>query len=143
VRSSMASMGGGNITLPSGSQDAINAMLAQGSAEKQAESQMAITQQGYETGRENYFKSVELAGALPGELENPATAAGGAALSGAEAQEKGANDITAANNAWMAPVAGMLGSLGGAALGGIGGSTSPFAKTGGYGVAAAGLGPMP
>jgi len=100
--------------------------LAQDTAVKQAEAQMGITEQGYEVGRENYFKSVALAGALPGELENPATSAGNAALGGAEAQEKSAEDITQANNAWVGPVAGMLGSLGKAAIGvaGSGGAGS-------------------
>jgi len=121
VRSAVASRGGGNTFLPSGSQEAIDAALAQDTAVKQAEAQLGITEQGYETGRENYFKSLALAGALPGELENPATRAGYVALGGAEAQEKGAEAITQANQAWMAPVAGMLGAVGGAAIGRFGG----------------------
>src|SRR5438094_4580340 len=125
VRSAAASRGGGNTFIPSGSQDEIDAALAQNTATKQAEAQMGITEQGYETGRENYYKSVALAGAAPGELENPATSAGHLALGGATAEEQGANDITQANNAWMAPVAGMLGAVGGAAIGRIptGGAT--------------------
>lgn len=117
VRSAMASRGGGNTFTPSGSQEAIDATLAQDTAVKQAEAQMGITEQGYEVGRENFYKSVALAGALPGELENPSIQAGNSALSGAEAEVSAANDITQANNAWIAPVAGMLGAVGGAALG--------------------------
>lgn len=122
VRSAAASRGGGNTFLPSGSQEAIDATLAQDTAVKQAEAQMGITEQGYETGRENYFKSIALAGGLPGELENPSTSAGSVALGGANAEMSAANDITQANNAWVAPVAGLLGSVGKAAIGlGVGG----------------------
>ena len=129
VRSAAASRGGGNTFLPSGSQEAIDATLAQDTAVKQAEAQMGITEQGYEVGRENYYKSVALAGALPGELENPATQAGDVALGGAKAQEQGAEAITQANNAWMAPVAGMLGAVGGAAIGRIPtGGSAPLAQ---------------
>ena len=95
----------------------------------QAEAQMGITEQGYEVGRENYFKSIALAGALPGELENPATQAGDVALGGAKAQEQGAEAITQANNAWVGPVAGMLGAVGGAAIGRIKpGGSAPLAQ---------------
>lgn len=127
VRGSLAAQGGGNTFLPSGSEAAIESSLAQNTAVKQAQAQLGITEQGYETGRENYFQSVGLAGGLPGELENPATSAGNAALGGAQAQMEGANAITQANNAWVAPVAGMIGAVGSAALGipslGGGGST--------------------
>jgi len=111
VRSAAASRGGGNTFTPSGSQEAIDASLAQDTAVKQAEAQMGITEQGYETGRENCYKSLGLAGAFPAELENQATAAGSAALGGAEAQLKGAQFITDTSNAWVGPVAGALGSL--------------------------------
>lgn len=117
VRSSLAAQGGGNTFLPSGSEAAINAGLAQNTAQEQAQAQIGITQQGYETGRENYFQSVGLAGALPGQLENPAISAGDAAVGGGKAQEQAASDIAQANNAWIAPVAGMIGAVGGAALG--------------------------
>lgn len=117
VRGALASEGGGNAFLPSGSQAAIESGLAQEQAYKQAEAQMGITEKGYDVGRQNYFTAIQEAGALPGELENPATNAGNVALGGVKEQEQAGEDITQARNAWIAPVAGMLGAIGGAALG--------------------------
>jgi hypothetical protein len=144
VRSSMAAQGGGNTLLPSGSQAAIDAALAQQTATRQAEAQMGITQQGYDVGRENYYQSLALAGRLPGELENPATTLADPMLKGAGMQMQGAQEITQANNAWIAPVAGLVGAGLNMVVPGLGSvATAPFAQSGGYGVAGAGLGPTP
>src|SRR5258706_11881785 len=129
TRNSVAASGGMN--LPSGSEAAIESSLAQNQANAQAQAQLGITEQGYQAGRQNYFQSVsDLAGA-PSQLENPATNAGNAAMGAAGQQMQGATDIANANNAWIAPVAGMIGSLAGGALGNIGGGTkNPYAPAG-------------
>ena len=108
--------GAGGMNLPSGSEAAVEAGLAQNQAYQEAGAQLGITEQGYEVGRENYFKSVsELAGA-PGQLESPSTAAGNAATGAGSQQMQGANDIAAAQQAWEAPVAGIIGSVAKAAI---------------------------
>lgn len=115
VRNSVAAQGGMN--LPSGSEAAIESSLAQNEANQQANAQLNVTEQGYEAGRQNYFQSVSDLASAPGQLENPATQAGSAAMGAAGQQMQGATDIANAQNAWMAPVAGMIGAVGGAALG--------------------------
>lgn len=116
VRSTLASQGGGNTYLPSGSEAAIIGSLAEDQASKQADAQLSITEKGYETGRENFFKSEGALTAAPGALENPATAAGGAAEGASTAAMGGQTDIANAQNAWMAPVAGIVGSVAGGLL---------------------------
>ncbi len=114
VRGAVAGQGGMN--LPSGSESAIESGLAQNESFQQAGAQLGITEKGYEAGRENYFQSVGDLAQAPGQLENPATSAGTAAMGGAQGQMQGATDIANANNAWIAPVAGMIGSVAGAAI---------------------------
>src|SRR5258706_1863401 len=127
VRSAVAASGGMN--LPSGSETAIESSLAQNQANAQAQAQLGITEQGYQAGRQNYFQSVsDLAGA-PSQLEPPAPSAGSAAMGAAGQQMQGATDIANANNAWIAPVASMIGAVAGGALGNIGGG-SGLAKAG-------------
>src|SRR5262249_46460177 len=121
LRSSLAAEGGGNTYLPSGSKAAIEGSRAQQQANAQATAQLGITEKSYDLGRQNFFQATQDLGAIPGELENPATAAGSAASGAAGQEMSGATDIANANNAWIAPVAGMIGGLGGAALGGFGG----------------------
>ena len=128
VRGAVASRGGGTSYLPSGAEASILGSLAQDTAVKEALAQSKITERGYDIGRDNWkFATGELARA-PGELENPVTAAGGAAVGGAEMQQKGADAITAANQAWMKPVAGLVGGM----LEGKG-LTGFFKKSGGGG----------
>lgn len=137
TRNAVAARGGMN--LPSGSEAAIESGLAQNQANQQAAAQLGITEKGYEAGRQNYFQSVsDLAGA-PGELENPATSAGNAAMGAANTQMQGATDITNANNAWMAPVGAIFGSVAKGAvplLGNLG--SNPLAPAGSIPAAANG-----
>lgn len=116
VRSAQAARGGGNMLIPSGSEAAIEGALAESQAQKQADTQLGITEKGYDTGRQNFFTAEgELAGA-PGALENPITSAGNAAENAAATSMQGQTDIANANNAWIAPVAGLVGDVGSAAL---------------------------
>lgn len=111
VRSAVASQGGGTTFLPSGSSASILGALAQDTAVKEAEAQSGITQAGYAQGNKNWLAATqELAGA-PGELENPITGAGDAAVSGANLEQSGANAITQANQAWMQPVGQIIGGV--------------------------------
>ena len=103
--------------LPSGSAAALEGDLALKQASKEATDQAAITQKGYDVGRQNFFQAEQAEAAAPGELEAPITSAGGADLGGVEAVTKSADDITQANNAWFAPVMGAIGGIAGAALG--------------------------
>jgi hypothetical protein len=120
VRGALASRGGGQTYLPSGSEAAILGTLAQDTAVKEAEAQSFITERGYDIGRENFEFATEGLMRAPGELEAPVTSAGAGAIGGAGQEMAGANAITAANNAWMAPVAGIVGAGVSAATGGIG-----------------------
>lgn len=58
--SSAAAIGGGNVTLPSGATVSAETAAQQKAAADTAEAENAILQGGYETGRENFFKSAAL-----------------------------------------------------------------------------------
>lgn len=111
VRGAVASRGGGTSYLPSGSEDAILGSLAQDTAVKEALAQSQITTRGYDIGRQNWEFATQELGKAPGELEAPVISAGSAAIGGAKAQQEGADAITAANQAWMKPVAGLAGGI--------------------------------
>jgi hypothetical protein len=110
IRGAIASKGGGTNPLPSGSLASIEGALAQDTAVKEALAQSKITERGYDIGRENWQFATKGLMEAPGALENPVTGAGGEALSGAQAQMKGADEITAANRAWEAPVGKLIGA---------------------------------
>lgn len=117
LRSSLAAQGGGTGgMLPSGSTAALEGDLAEAEAQKQSDAQLGITEKGYDTGRANFFGAESALAGAPGALENPETAAGSAAEGAAQGAMGGATDIANANNAWMAPVGGIIGAVGGAAL---------------------------
>lgn len=117
VRSAVASKGGGTTYMPSGSLASIEGALAQDTAVKEALAQSKITQRGYDIGRDNWKFATEGLMKAPSELENPVTSAGDAALGGAKAQMEGGKSITEANQAWMKPVAGLIGGIGGGLIG--------------------------
>lgn len=110
VRGALASKGGGSTLLPSGSEAAIIGTLAQDSAVKEALAQAGITQRGYDIGRENWKFATEDLGRAPGELESPVTQSGEAAVGAGKEQFAAGQAITQANQAWMAPVAGLVGA---------------------------------
>jgi len=136
VRGTVAARGGSN--LPSGSEAAIIGALAQDTAVKEAEAQSGITAKGYDIGRQNWEFATEGLMRAPGALEAPVISAGGEALSGAQAEMKGAQEITAANRAWEAPVGKLIGGAvsmipGMAPVGGaIGGASSSLPGGSGY-----------
>lgn len=122
TRSAMAAEGGGNIYLPSGSEEAIESGLAAQTAEKQAEAQSTITQAGYETGRKNFFQAEGALTAAPGAVENPATELGKTAVGAGSSAAEQANQVAASNAAPWEMAAGLIGGLGSAAL------TGPLGK---------------
>lgn len=122
VRSTLAGEGGGTTYLPSGSEATIEGQLAQTEAQKEADTQLGITEKGYDQGRQNFFEADSALTGGAAQLESPEISAENAA-SGSQGQENNAAEsITQANDAWVAPVAGLLGSVGGAAVGKIGGN---------------------
>lgn len=117
-----ATTGGSDI--PSGAQEQINAMINQSAASAGATAQENITQANYATGRANFDQAATALdqgvaateGASSG-FAGATSGAGNAAATGDSTSMEGANAIQAANDAWMGPVFGMIGSIGGAALG--------------------------
>ena len=114
VRSAVAANGGMN--LPSGSEAAIEGSLAENEAQKQADAQLQITKEGYQTGRQNFFAAEGAAASAPGALENPAIAAsnaavgaGNAAMGAAQENIQDQTQLNDLNNAWVAPVTGAIG----------------------------------
>lgn len=116
VRQELAAEGGGNSYLPSGSEAAINAGLAEQTAQENASKQLGITTADYGQGRQNFFNAEGALATAPGALENPATGAGEAAEGAASNAFQGANAINQANNAWEGELGGLIGSLGPAAI---------------------------
>jgi endonuclease IV len=102
--------------LPSGSEASIEATLAQTEAQKQADAQLGITSAGYAQGNKNYEEAVNELPTATAQIENPEIGAENAANSAAGAQSEAGNQITQANDAWVAPVAGLIGSVASAKL---------------------------
>ena len=113
TRAALASRGGGMSYLPSGSEASILGGLAQDTAVKEALAQSGITQRGYDIGRQNWEYATEGLEKAPEAFEAPVISAGNAATGSAGQAMQGANEITQANQAWMAPVAGIIGSVAG------------------------------
>jgi hypothetical protein len=116
VRSDVAAVGGGNTALASGSKSMIDASLGAGEAENQLANQNAVTQQGFTQGRQNFLDASASLPAATATLEAPTTAASNLAVGAGAAQSSAANSITQANNAWVAPVAGVVGAFGKVAM---------------------------
>ena len=113
-----AAVGGGNVTLPSGVNEATDTGLAENAANLTSTELNKITQENYATGRSNYENAVNgLAGSI--NVFNTASTAGNAATSSGEAAANTANQIAQENNSWMSAAGGALGAIGGAATGGL------------------------
>lgn len=140
TRGALASRGGGNTYLPSGSEAAINAGIAENTVQQNAQAQENITKAGYQQGRENFFAATSGLAGTTAELENPIGSLGNSAVNAAGQQMTGANEITAANNAWIAPVAGAAGAILGGPIGAKIGSSIGSSVTSGLGGGSAGGG---
>ena len=119
-----AAAGGGSAFVPSGANQQIGEMVNTQGAIANANQQENITQANYATGRQNFTNAIsELTGSAA-QLESGMSGFAGAtsgsenATTGAASSSlEGANTINQANNAWIGDLTGMIGSLGGAALG--------------------------
>lgn len=134
VRSAQAARGGGNMLIPSGSEAAIEGALAESQAQKQADTQLGITQKGFDTGRENFFNAESRLASAPGFLENPITSSGEAAIGAGKDAYDAASQIQQAQNAWIAPTLGLAGAVLGGPIGaGIGKKVGGAVAGGGSG----------
>lgn len=118
----MAAVGGGNVALPSGVENAAKRNLAVEAASADANAQLGITEKGFEVGRENFLNASKIMASAPGELFNPATAASEAATGAGGSAAKTESEISqeeAAASPWAA-VGGLLGGAASAFTGGLG-----------------------
>lgn len=112
----------GGAFIPSGADKQINAMINAEAGFRNASAQRDITQQGYEAGRENFFKANTVLATAPGMLQNPATSANtGAANSTSQSYDQ-AKSIREANHAWLGALGGLAGGIIGGPIGGAIGS---------------------
>jgi hypothetical protein len=118
VGNAQAATGGGNVVLPSGAQIGTDASLAASAAENTANQESQITEQNYATGRQNYEQAAADLEGAPSVFGTSTNAIGTAGnISGQAANT--ANTINQQDTAWQTAAIGALGSLGGAALGGL------------------------
>ena len=118
VGNAEAAYGGGNISLPTGVNEATDLGAAVSAANEQAGLLNNITQADYAAGRENYNNATKgLAEST--NVFNPAATAANAATGAGEAASSTANQIAQQSNSWMSAVSGVLGGVAGAATGGL------------------------
>lgn len=105
------------VFVPSGVEQSVAGGIASSAAQQLSSEQNQILQNGYQLGNQDYESAV---GALSGvaNMYNPNGTAGAANSSGSEVGQT-AQDITQSNNSWMNLVGGVLGGVGGAAVGKI------------------------
>jgi hypothetical protein len=118
VNEQLAARGGGNVALPTGSVDAINAGIATNAAQDLSSKQNEIVREDYATGRQNFLNA---AGALSGVAgqENPLGFAGAAGSEGDQAFKQ-ATQINQENNSWKNDlIGGLTGIAGSFATGGF------------------------
>lgn len=115
----IAAIGGGNSVLPSGSKDAILGQQAEQTALAQAQGQQAITEKGYDVGRQNQQFAGQLLAQAPGELENPASTMFNSGTNASELATNTENQRIQDTRAWIAPLTSILtaGIAGGSQVG--------------------------
>jgi hypothetical protein len=115
VGESQAAEGGGNIAMPTGGQQQLQAEVAAASAGTQSQEENQITQADYQEGGQLFAQAGSALSTASGQLSptsytNAATGAGNAA-------ENTANQINTENNSWINAAIGAAGAVGGAAMG--------------------------
>lgn len=113
VGEQVATRGGGDNPLPSGSEAELKQQVAMSAAEEQSREQGQIISADYAEGRQNFSEAgrnlLSASGQMaPSEYYRAATEAGSSA-------ENTANQINQEQNSWLAPVMGAVGALAGAA----------------------------
>src|SRR5271165_5250658 len=114
----LAGQNGGNTALPSGTTAGVDEALASQAANQTSTELNQIQQAGYAQGNANYNAATAGLAASPN-VFGTSTGAGNAATGAGGAAGTTANQITQANNSWVGAVTGALGSIGGAAMGGL------------------------
>ena len=117
LNTKLAGEGGGNAFIPSGANEELKGSLMGSAEAENAQLQENITGANYATGRGNYFAAENALGGAVGQTESPLAGLGGAASSAGSAANTTYNDIAQENTAWMGPVFGAIGAVGGAATG--------------------------
>lgn len=114
---SIAAAGGGSAVLPSGANASLIAQTENAAAGETGELETRIDEQDAALGRENYLAA---SSALSGvaSLNDPSRIAGAVDDSGRAANDT-LSSIEQADNAWMGPVFGAIGGIGGALVGKI------------------------
>lgn len=128
VNESMAAKGGGDLFVPSGATEQIDASLANSAETNLSNQKLNILQSDYQTGLSEYESAIGALSGVPGAIDTATTGAAGAVTNSSNAAASEANAITEANNSWM----GLIGGVAGAALG-TGGISSFFPKNSGGG----------
>jgi hypothetical protein len=122
----LASQGGGNTFLPSGTNDTLLAKNADAAARTQASAFNDITAANYKMGYQNWQNASSTLSGLASQY-NPLGYASGQISAGNSAASSAAAIAAAANSPWNAAI-GALGAVGGAALGNPSGIASMFSK---------------
>jgi hypothetical protein len=104
----------GDASIPSGAKLQLESGLLNSAAVENAGLQNQITQENYATGRQNFLNAASMLESTASQ-QNPNTFAG-AATSAVSAANTTMNDIATENSAWMGPVFGMIGGIGGAVV---------------------------
>jgi hypothetical protein len=124
----LGASGGGDSFLPSGAQAELQQNTANTAAGQLAEDKNTITNNDYETGRQNWTTAASVLGQTASTL-NPANFANAATGSGSAAANT-ANQIAQANNSVWTSAIGALGGIAGTAAGNIGYSGGSFSYGG-------------
>lgn len=114
VGEQIATRGGGDNPLPSGSEAELKQEVALSAAGEQSREQSQIQQADYASGERHFQNATDALLTASGQL-NPTAYASVTNQSGSEAEET-SKDINAEQNSWMAPVFGAVGALGGGLL---------------------------
>lgn len=108
---------GGDTFLPSGVSDQQRTGLIENAAAEQSQEEQQIQQAGYSQGYNEFSQATGALENVAGQY-NPNAGAEVANTAGSAA-ETTANQIAQENESWMAPLAGAVGAVGGAAAGGF------------------------
>lgn len=110
-----AASGGGDVFLPSGAASERALELGTSAANQLSGEQNTIQLNDYATGRQNFLEAANALGGVSSQM-NPIGYAG-ATINEGNATANTADQIAAANNAWMGALGGAIGGIGGSFLG--------------------------
>lgn len=117
LKEQQAAEGGGDSYLPSGVKSQQDEEIDTGAAQTLSQEQQQIKQAGYQQGYNQFTQATSALQGTAGLLNPNGTAS--AANTAGSAEGTTAAQIEAENESWMAPLAGAVGAVGGAATGAI------------------------